>query len=100
MKGGNDLACHRLYLASSLIWNSDGLGSPTKHLAISEAVHEHHLDFVAIFETRRSNFATPFLKSLAEGGGGTIKSGTAYPHLEDLVVFSLVFIVRCWLFRR
>ena len=49
------------------IWNSDGFGSHAKHFAITEAVREHKLDFVAVLETGRSNFAAPFLKALAGG---------------------------------
>ena len=46
------------------IWNSDGLGSPANHLTFNEADPEHKLDFVAMLETGRSNFATPFLNFL------------------------------------
>ena len=50
-----------------MVWNSDGFGDTTKHLTINETVREQHLDFVAIVETGRSSFATPFLKFLAGG---------------------------------
>ena len=48
-----------------MIWNSDGFGDTAKHLAVKEFVKENKLDFVAIIETGRSSFATPFLKFLA-----------------------------------
>ena len=34
-------------------WNSDGFGDPAKHFAVSEAVREHKLDFIALLETGR-----------------------------------------------
>ena len=50
-----------------VIWNSDGFGDTAKHLALSEFIKEHKLDFVAVVETGRSSFATPFLNFLAGG---------------------------------
>ena len=50
-----------------MIWNSDGFGDTAKHLAVNEFVREHRLDFVAIIETGRSSFTTPFLNFLAGG---------------------------------
>ena len=50
-----------------MILNSDGFGDSAKHLVVSEAVREQKLDFVAIIETGRSSFATPFLRALAGG---------------------------------
>ena len=51
-----------------MIWNTEGLGDTAKHFAIQESIKENRLDFVALVETRRSNFSTPFLKQLAGGG--------------------------------
>ena len=48
-----------------MIWNSDGFGDTAKHLDVHEFVKENKLDFVAIIETGRSAFATPFLNFLA-----------------------------------
>ena len=50
-----------------MIWNSDGFGDSAKHLAVNEFVKENKLDFVAIIETGKSAFATPFLNFLAAG---------------------------------
>ena len=50
-----------------VIWNSDGFGDSAKHLAVHEFIKENRLDFVAIIETGRSSFATPFLNFLAAG---------------------------------
>ena len=50
-----------------MIWNSDGFRDPRKHVMVNENVQEYKLDFVAIVETGRSNFATHFLKFLAGG---------------------------------
>ena len=50
-----------------MIWNSDGFGDTAKHLTVHDAVREQKLDFVALVETGRSSFATPFLKYLAGG---------------------------------
>ena len=45
-----------------MIWNSDGLGDTAKHIRINEIVRDQKLDFVALIETGRSTFSTPFLK--------------------------------------
>ncbi|XP_024310192.1 uncharacterized protein LOC112268600 [Brachypodium distachyon] len=50
-----------------LFWNSEGLRDPAKHRLIQENIHEQQLDFIALFETGRSNFTGPFLKHLASG---------------------------------
>ena len=50
-----------------VFWNSDGLGDPAKHITINEMVRENKLDFLALLETGRSNFSTPFLNFLAGG---------------------------------
>jgi hypothetical protein len=49
-----------------LFWNSDGFGDIGKHLFVKEQLREK-LDFIALLETGRSNFAVPFLKNLANG---------------------------------
>ena len=43
------------------------MGDPAKHITINEMVRENKLDFLALLETCRSNFSTPFLKFLAGG---------------------------------
>ena len=50
-----------------MIWNTDGFGDTAKHLTISETVKEQKLDFLALVETGRSSFSTPFLTFLAGG---------------------------------
>ena len=50
-----------------MIWNSDGFADSSKHFTIKESVSEFKLHFVAVLETGRSNFATPFLRQLAGG---------------------------------
>ena len=50
-----------------MIWNTNGFGDTAKHFTVSEIVREQKLDFVALIETGRSAFATPFLKYLAGG---------------------------------
>ena len=50
-----------------VVWNSDGFGDTSKHLAVHELIKENKLDFIAIIETGRSAFATPFLNFLAAG---------------------------------
>jgi hypothetical protein len=47
------------------ILNSGGFGDSAKHLTITKAIREHHLDFVVISETGRSNFSAPFLRHLS-----------------------------------
>ena len=50
-----------------LFWNSEGFLDPGKHHFINESIRERKLDFLALSETGRSNFATPFLSHLAAG---------------------------------
>ena len=48
-------------------WNSGGFRDTAKHLVVSETIRDFKLDFFAILETGRDNFAAPFLKNLAPG---------------------------------
>ena len=50
-----------------MIWNSEGFGDPAKHFRVQEIIIEQKLDFLALVETRRSDFVAPFLKGLAGG---------------------------------
>ena len=50
-----------------ICWNSGGFGDTAKHLFVKEAISEHKLDFIALLETRRSNFTIPFLNQLGAG---------------------------------
>ena len=50
-----------------MTWNSEGFRDPAKHLLVQESIREHKLDFIALLETGRSNFAIPFLQHLACG---------------------------------
>jgi exonuclease III len=50
-----------------ITWNSEGFKDPGKHLFVKEAIREYDLDFIALLETGRSNFAIPFLTDLAAG---------------------------------
>ena len=52
---------------TGLFWNSEGFRNPGKHLFMQESIRERKLDFLALSETGRSNFATPFLNHLAAG---------------------------------
>jgi hypothetical protein len=47
-----------------IFWNSNGFKDPKKHKFISDLTKENNLDFIAVSETRRSNFALRFLKNL------------------------------------
>ena len=47
--------------------NSEGFRDPGKHLFVKESIRDHGLDFIALLETGRSNFAIPFLRDLACG---------------------------------
>jgi hypothetical protein len=38
-----------------------------KHVFVKESIRDHHLDFIALSETGRSNFVISFLKDLASG---------------------------------
>jgi hypothetical protein len=48
-------------------WNSDGFGDLAKHRFVEDTIKDHHLDFLAVLKTGRSNFANPFLNNLAGG---------------------------------
>jgi hypothetical protein len=48
-----------------MIWNGGGFGDTAKHLFVKESIREYALDFIALLETGRSNFAIPFLNQLA-----------------------------------
>ena len=50
-----------------LWWNSEGFRDPGKHYFVQETIRERRLDFIALSETGRSNFSTPFLNHLAAG---------------------------------
>ena len=50
-----------------IFWNSEGLRDPAKHDFIQESVREQRLDFIALSETGRTNFAAHFLNRLAAG---------------------------------
>jgi len=50
-----------------VFWNSDGFKDPKKHKFISDLTKEHNLSFIAISETSRKNFTSPFLKNLCAG---------------------------------
>ena len=51
----------------ALFWNSEGFRDFAKHLFVQESIRERRLDFIALSETGRSNFFTPFLAHLAAG---------------------------------
>jgi len=50
-----------------VFWNNDGFKDPKKHKFISDLTKEHNLSFIAISETSRKNFTSPFLKNLCAG---------------------------------
>ena len=50
-----------------LFWNSEGFHDSGKHQFVKENIRERRLDFLALSETGRSNFSTPFLTNLAVG---------------------------------
>jgi len=50
-----------------VFWNSDGFKDPKKYKFISDLTKEHNLSFIAISETGRKNFTSPFLKKLCAG---------------------------------
>jgi hypothetical protein len=45
-------------------WNSDGFRDFANHSFVHETIREQKVDFLAIIETRRSNFSAPFLRHL------------------------------------
>ena len=79
-----------------MIWNSEGFGDPAKHFRVQETIREQKLDFLALVETRRSNFAAPFLKGLL---GVWITFGTVFHPMGALAVFSLVLMRLLYPFR-
>ena len=50
-----------------LFWNSEGFRDLGKQYFVKETIKDKKLDFVALSETGRSNFSTPFLSNLAVG---------------------------------
>ena len=50
-----------------IFWNSRGLRDLAKRRFLAEASVEHRLDFIALLETGRDNFAPQFLNSLSGG---------------------------------
>jgi hypothetical protein len=89
-----------------MIWNGGGFGDTSKHLFVKESIREHTLDFIALLETRRSNFANPVLSELASpfnfswfclpphGRSGGILVGVHSDTLEVLKVTTGNFSVR------
>ena len=60
------------------------MGDRGKCLAVNEMVREHKLDFIALSETGRFNFATPFLFFLA---GGLDYNWFCLPRMVEQVAF-------------
>jgi exonuclease III len=50
-----------------ITWNSEGFKDPGKHLFVKESIREYDLDFIALLETGRSNFAISFRRELSAG---------------------------------
>jgi hypothetical protein len=50
-----------------ITWNCEGFRDSAKHLFVKESIRDHRLDFIALLETGRSNFAVLFLQNLAAG---------------------------------
>ena len=50
-----------------IFWNSRGLKDLAKRRFLAEAAVEHRLDFIALSETGRDNFAPQFLSTLSGG---------------------------------
>jgi exonuclease III len=50
-----------------IYWNTNGLRDPQKLKHISDLTKEHNLNFIALSETRRSEFMSSFLKNLCAG---------------------------------
>jgi hypothetical protein len=69
---------------NAFIWNSDGFGDQAKHRTVIDAIREHRLDIVVLFETGRRNFSSQFLNHLAEA---VIFLGSVYRLGVDLVTF-------------
>ena len=93
-----------------LFWNCEGIRDPNKHRFIQETVRDKKLDFLALSETGRSNFATPFLNHLACGldfawfclpprgrsGGMLVGFNCSTIQVKNVIVgdFSLKFLLR------
>ena len=50
-----------------IFWNSRGLKDLAKRRFLADASIEHRLDFIALSETGRDNFAPQFLNTLSGG---------------------------------
>jgi exonuclease III len=50
-----------------IFWNCNGFRDPKKFRFISDLTKEKSLDFIALLETRRKSFTSPFLKNLCAG---------------------------------
>jgi exonuclease III len=89
-----------------MIWNGGGFGDTAKHLFVKESIREYALDFIALQETGRSNFAIPFLNLLdgpfnfswfclpPQGRSGGILVGVNSDTLDVLKVTTGDFSVR------
>jgi hypothetical protein len=89
-----------------MIWNGGGFGDTAKHLFVKESIREYALDFLALLETGRSNFAIPFLNQLAgpfnfswfclppQGRSGGILVGVNFDTIDVLKVTTGDFSVR------
>ena len=93
-----------------LFWNSEGLCDPNKHIFIQEMIMDERLDFIALSEAGRSNFATLFLNHLASGidfswfclpphgrsGGMLVGFNCATLQVKNVIAgdFSLIFHLR------
>ena len=78
-----------------IFWNSRGLRDLAKRRFLADASLEHHLDFIALSETGRSNFTSQFLATLS---GGLILIDIASPLEEDPVGFYLGLSAKLWKF--
>jgi hypothetical protein len=48
-------------------WNSGGFRDSAKHIFVNETIRDFKLDFLAISETGRDNFSSPFLNHISGG---------------------------------
>ena len=48
-------------------WNSGGFRDSAKHSVVTDTIRDNKLDFFAVIETGRDNFAAPFLRNLSGG---------------------------------
>jgi exonuclease III len=55
-----------------ICWNSNGLRDQAKPRFLFEASKEHMLDFIALLETKRSNFNSNELAHFCGGHGGPV----------------------------